>query len=155
MRPTAAKKTAIAVDFVAGLSVSAICEKHNITPGGLRRLRREDQIYRETEEALLEDLLEHTRTALRNKAQQAIETLTSILELDRKNLETRTGPNNGEIRERAVDVKLLGEQRLTASALLAFWLRLEGAQREQQRWEADNLSPEDGPEDEEEEPNDE
>jgi hypothetical protein len=150
MKITAAQKHAIAADYIAGLSVLAICEKHHITAGGFRRLRREDPVYQEIEEELLDELLEQSRLALRNKAQQAIETLTSILELDRKNLATRTGPNGGEIQERSVDVKLLGEQRLTASALLSFWLRLEDAQRAQANWRASNLI-EVGEEDNEEE----
>lgn len=141
MKLTAARKTAIASHYVAGLSVSEICERHGITPGGFRRLRREDPVYQEVEAALLEELLEHLRTALGSKAQRAIEVLDSILALDRKNLETRKGPNDGEIRERSVDVKLLAEQRLSASTILSFWLRLEDAQREQKRWELENLVP--------------
>jgi hypothetical protein len=134
------QKYAIAADYVAGLSVSHLCTKHGITPGGFRRLRREDVVYQETERELLEELLEYTRVALRNKAGQAIEALTSILQLDRKNLESRVGPNGGEIQSRLVDVKLLAEQRLSASALLGFWLRLEDVQQQQANWRALNLT---------------
>ncbi len=139
MKLTTAKKYAIAADYVAGLSVSQLCTKHGITPGGFRRLRREDGVYQETEGELLEELLEHTRVALRNKAGQAIEALTSILQFDRKNLESRIGPHGREIQSRLVDVKLLAEQRLSASALLGFWLRLEDAQQQQDNWRALNL----------------
>lgn len=140
MKLTTTQKYAIAADYVAGLSVSHLCTKHGITPGGFRRLRREDAVYQEAEEELLEELLDHTRVALRSKAQQAIEALTSILQLDRKNLETSTGPNGGVVQNRVVDVKLLAEQRLSASALLGFWLRSEDAQQQQANWRTLNLT---------------
>lgn len=139
MKLTRSQKLHIAVDFVASEPVTAICTKYNITPGGLRRLRREDAPYREAEAELVEELIDQARLSLRLKARHAVDALTSILACDRQNLTIESGPNGGVIQKRTVDVKLLQEQRLAAATLVTLWMRLEDATQAQENWRSNNL----------------
>ncbi len=104
-RITKAKKLLIAADYVAGLPLPEIAEKHAVTEGAIGRLRREDTAYREIEKELSEEMIAEAQRRPRSLIGKAVGVLEEIATLD--HVQTPSGAG-----------KILTERRRAAGDLL-------------------------------------
>jgi len=139
MKLTVAKKRLIAVSYVAGKSIAAICQEHGISEAALYRLKREDKAFLDAVQELTKEARAHLSRLLEQHVGAALQVLKNTLDLNVNNFTEETGPNGGKVVTRRIDPKLVSERRLAADCLLSHWQRLSERHQTQRNWEQLNF----------------